>query len=223
MHEDSPTLSAQVRERTGSRYCKRIREAGGLPAVVYGRGKDPVSITLDARDALVHIRKGEKVFGLSLDGGDATQHVLLKDLQYDHLGTNVVHADLTRVELTDRVDVTVPIHFVGDAKGLKKAGAVMMHPTSELELNVMVSNLPDFIELDVSGMDVGDALHASEVPLPLETMKLLTDEDTVVAQISIKAEEEDDAEAVEVGVDGAEPAVIGEKKDDEDEDEKKED
>ncbi len=223
MHEDSPTLTAQTRERTGSRYCKRIREAGGLPAVVYGRGKDPVSITLDAKDAVTHIHKGEKVFELAM--GDARQHVLLKDLQYDHLGTNIVHADLTRVELTDRVDVTVAVHYVGDAKGLKKAGAVMMHPTTELELNVMVSNLPDFVEVDVSGMDVGDAIHASEVQLPLDTMKLLTDEDAVVAQIILKAEEPEEGEEAEVAADGAEPEVIGEKKDEDggDADEKKED
>ncbi|MEZ6241823.1 MAG: 50S ribosomal protein L25 [Phycisphaerales bacterium] len=213
MHENSPVLAATLRERTGSRYCKRIRESGGLPAVVYGRGKDPVAITLDARDAVSHIHKGEKVFELALDGGDKKQHVLLKDLQYDHLGTNIVHADLARVSLTDRVDVTVPIHYVGEAKGLKKAGAVMMHPTSELELNVTVSNIPDFIEVDVSGMDVGDSLHAGEVKLPLETMKLVSDSDTVLAHIIMKAEESESGEAAEVTAEGAQPEVIGEKKD----------
>jgi len=220
MHEKSPMLAATLRERTGSRYCKRIRESGGLPAVVYGRGKEPVAITLDARDAVAHIHKGEKVFELSLEGGEKKQHVLLKDLQYDHLGTNIVHADLARVSLSDRVDVTVPIRYVGDAKGLKKAGAVMMHPNSELQLNVTVSNLPEFIEVDVSDMDVGDSLHASQVRLPLDSMKLVSDADAVVAHIIMKAEEPVAGEAAQVGAEGAQPEVIGEKKD---EGEKKED
>lgn len=211
MHSSSPTLEAKRRERTGSRYCKRIREAGGLPAVMYGHGEGPVSLTLDARDAVSHIRKGEKVFELALDG--AKQHVLLKDLQYDHLGTNIVHADLARVSLTDRVDVTVPLRFVGEAKGMKKSGAVLTHPISEIELNVLVTNLPEFIEVDMSALDVGHALHAGEVKLPVETMRLLTDEDAVVAQIVIKAEHSEEGEASEVSAEGAQPEIVGGKKD----------
>lgn len=220
MHESSPILEAKRRERTGSRYCRRIREAGGLPAVMYGHGEEPVSITLDAHDTLAHIHKGEKVFELSLDG--AKQHVLLKDLQYDHLGTIVVHADLARVSLTDRVNVTVPLRFVGEAKGLKRAGAVMMHPVTEIELNVLVTNLPDHIDVDMSDLDVGHALHAGDVKLPLETMKLLSDEDAVVAQIVIKAEQEEGEEA-EVSAEGAQPELVGEKKGEEEGQESKED
>ncbi len=78
MSDETHTLKAQARERTGSRYCKRIREAGGLPAVVYGHGRDPVSITLDNKEAVGHITKGEKVFELVLDGSDPRQHVIVK-------------------------------------------------------------------------------------------------------------------------------------------------
>jgi len=216
MHEESPVLTARLRERTGSRYNRRLRDAGGLPAVVYGQGKDPVSISLEAHETVQHIQKGEKVFELALDGTDRRQHALLKDLQFDHLGTGIVHADLVRVELTDRVDVTVPLHLIGDAKGLKAAGAIMIHPVSEIELNVLITNLPEFIEVDVSDMDVGDVIHASEVELPKDTMVLLSDPDGIVAQIQVQAEEEASGEEAEVGaVGGAEPEIIGEKKDEE--------
>ena len=97
---------------------------------------------------------------------------------------------------------------------LKKAGAILMHPVNELELNCLITNLPDVIEVDVSGMDVGDMLHAGEIKLPVDTMELLTDADTVVAQIVVVKEQEETAEAATV--DGAaEPEVLTAKKDDE--------
>lgn len=215
MSDETHTLTARPRERTGSRYCKRIREAGGLPAVVYGRGKDPVSITLDSKEAVGHISKGEKVFELALEGSDARQHVVLKDLQFDHLGTNIVHADLARIELTDRIDVMVPLRLVGDAPGLKVAGAIMTHPVTELELNCLVTNLPSYIEVDVSEMQAGDVIHAGEVKLPKDTMKLLSDPEGVVAHVVVQAEEPVEGEEAEVAGDAAQPEVVGEKKDDE--------
>lgn len=210
MSDTTTLLSAQKRERTGSRYSQRIRNAGGLPAVVYGHKEEPVSITLDAHTAIGHISKGEKVFELDIEG--AKQHVLLKDLGYDYLGTNIIHADFARVDLNERVHTHAHLKFVGDAKGLKTSGAIMMHPSTELELDVLVSNIPDHIDVDVSEMEVGDIIHAGEVKLPLESMKLLSDPDAIVAQIVMKAIQEEEGEAGEVGAEGAEPEVINEKK-----------
>lgn len=210
MSDTTPTLSATVRERTGSRYAKRLRQAGSLPAVVYGHKEEPVSIALDAHETILQLKKGEKFFALDLDG--KTEHVLLKDLGYDFLGDNIIHADFARVDLNERVDVNVHLTFVGEAKGLKTAGAIMMHPTTDLELNVLITNLPDHIDVDVSEMEVGDIIHASDVKLPLDTMKLVSDEDAIVAQIVMKAQQTDDAESGEVSADGASPEVIGEKK-----------
>lgn len=212
MSDTTTLLSAQKRERTGSRYAQRVRNAGGLPAVVYGHKEEPVSITLNAHETIGHISKGEKVFELDIEG--TKQHVLLKDLGYDYLGTNIIHADFARVDLNERVHTNAHLRFIGDAQGLKTAGAIMMHPATELELDVLVSNIPDHIDVDVSEMEVGDIIHASDVKLPLETMKLLTDSETIVAQIVLKAVQDDDGEAGEVGADGAEPEVINEKKED---------
>ncbi len=212
MSDTTTQLSAKKRERTGSRYSQRIRNAGGLPAVVYGHKEEPVSITLDAHETIMHLSKGEKVFELDIEG--SKQHVLLKDLGYDYLGTNIIHADFARVDLNERVDVNVHLHFKGDAEGLKTSGAIMMHPHTELELNVLISNLPEHIDVDVSDMEVGDVIHAGDVKLPLESMKLVTDPDTIVAQIVMKAVQEDEGEAGEVAADDAQPEVIAEKKED---------
>lgn len=209
MSDSTPMLAASKRERTGSRYSRRLRDEGSLPAVVYGHKEDPVSISVNMHETMLHLQKGDKLFELDIDG--AKQYVLLKDLGYDYLGSNIIHADFARVSLDERVDTKASLSFVGEAKGLKTSGAIMMHPTTDVELNVLITNLPDSIEVDVSDMDVGDVLHASDVKLPLETMKLLTDPGTIIAQIMLKAQQEDDAEAGEVSADGASPEVIGEK------------
>lgn len=209
MSNTTPTLTAAKRERTGSRYSRRLRDEGSLPAVVYGHKKEPVSISVDSHSTMQYLKNGQRLFELQLDG--AKQHVLLKDLGYDYLGNNIIHIDFARVSLDERVDTKAHLAFVGDAVGLKTSGAIMMHPVNDIELNVLITNLPDHIDVDVSGMEVGDVLHASDVKLPVSTMVLLTDPDTIIAQIVMKAVAEDDAEAEEVSTDAASPEVIGEK------------
>lgn len=210
MHEDAPTLTARQRERLGSRYAKRLRDRGALPAIVYGHGQEPLSIEFDAHEANKHFAKGERVFVLHLDGV-RDEFVLLQDLQFDHLGTQIIHADFRRVDLAERVEVSVPLVFVGEAKGLKTAGALLNHPVTHLELECAVTNLPDVLEVDISGLDVHEHLTAGQIPLPKPTMKLRTPADTVVVGISIKSESEATGEGSTVeGV--AAPVVITEKK-----------
>lgn len=204
---DTHTLHAEKREKVGSRYSQRLRAAGKLPAVIYGHKEEPVSIALDAKETITHITKGEKLFALELDG--KTEHVLLKDLGYDYLGTNIIHADLSRVDLNERVDTRASVRIIGEPVGLRTAGAVLTNPTHEIELNCLVTNLPEEIEVDVSHLDAGDSVIASDVKLPLDTMKLLTDPDTVIARVVIVAEVESDEEAE---VDGAaQPELVDSK------------
>jgi large subunit ribosomal protein L25 len=218
MHENAPMLQAQVREKLGTRYTQRVREQGGLPAVVYGRGKEPVSITLNAKETIAYIMKGEKVFRLDFPGTSAKdegQMVLLKDLQFGYLGNNIVHADFSRVSLTDRVVVKVPLHLIGEAKGLKQAGAILMHPNNELEIECMVKEIPEAIEVQIGDLDVDHAITAGEVKLPSADMKLKTDKHAIVAQVLIQKEEVVAPTAEAATVEGAakgEPEVLTAKK-----------
>lgn len=211
MSDTTTALSAQKRERTGSRYSQRVRNAGGLPAVLYGHKQEPVSISLDAHTAIGFISKGEKVFHMDLDGDK--QYVLLKDIGYDYLGTNIIHVDFARVDMDERVDTKAHLKFVGEAEGLKTSGAIMMHPITELQLNCTVTNLPDDIVIDISDMQVGDSIHASDITLPKDTMKLITDPGAVVAQIVMKAIQEEEGEASEVDSSEATPGAVADKKD----------
>ena len=214
MHEKSPVLTAKKRDRVGSRYSSRIRQQGGLPAIVYGHKEEPVPVSLDAHEALTHISKGEKVFRLQMDGAAGEpETVLLKDLQFDYLGSRIVHADFARVSLTDRVTVKVPVHLIGEAKGLKTAGAILMHPTSDIEIECVVTEIPEFIEVQIENVDVDETITAGEITLPSPSMKLKTDSHAILAQVMVQAEAAATAEAatVEAGA-AASPEVLTAKK-----------
>jgi large subunit ribosomal protein L25 len=221
MHENAPVLSASRRERLGSRYSRRLREAGRLPAILYGHGQAPVPIEVDARETLSHIHKGEKVFQLQLDGAEQKDLLLLKDLQYDYLGAGIVHADFARVNLDERVTTRVHVRLIGEAVGLKEAGTVLMHPATEIEIECTLRNMPDEIEVDISGLEVGDSINAGDVKLPLETMKLLSDADLALAHITHAKLAATDEESTVEGA--AQPEVITERKAEEDEKSKKKD
>lgn len=215
MHENAPVLEAAARAKLGSRYAKRVRESGMLPAILYGHGQDPVAISVDTKKALEHIHKGEKVYTLKLAGQSKEQTVLLKDVQFDYLGTRVIHADFARVDLTERVRTRVHIRFIGDAIGLKTVGAVLIHPTTEIEIECMVKELPEHIGLDISGLEVDSEITAGGVKLPSSSMKLITDAHASIAHIVLQKEEvvAATAEAGAVaGATGAQPEVLTAKK-----------
>ncbi len=211
MQHETTTLTAERRERLGSRYAQRLRAGGRLPAIVYGHGETPIPVAIDRKLAVQHIERGEKVFNIEFDGRKET--VLVKDLQFDHLGTEIIHADFALVNLNERVETNVHVHLVGTPKGLKTAGAVLMHPTTQVTIECAVTNIPEEIDVDVSDLDAHESLHASQIKLPLDSMKLVSDPDAIVATVTVKGEESTGEEAT---VDGqAAPEVITEKKKDE--------
>jgi large subunit ribosomal protein L25 len=211
MHEKSPVLSAKARDRVGTRYADRVRKAGGMPINLYGKGQTPIAASVDAHEFLAHINKGEKIFRVNLDGVMKEQVVLLTGIQFDWMGNNPVHADLARVSLTDRVKTRVPLHLIGEAAGLKQAGAILLHPTNELEVECIVTEIPDFIEVNIGTLDVGHAITVSEVKLPSASIKVLTDKNHIVAQIIIQ-QETVVAEATAATAGPAEPEVLTAKK-----------
>lgn len=210
MKGNRPTIKAEPRSKMGSRYAARYRQSGHLPAVIYGHGTKPESVNLSAEAVIPQIEAGEKVFNLEMAGASG-QMLLLKEVQFDYLGTNIIHADFARVDLNERVRTKVHVELTGDAKGLKSAGAILMHPTSELEIECRVADLPDVIQVNVSDLEMNQSITADKVKLPSADMKLVTDPHAIVAQI-VEQKEEVVAEAAVVATEGAaEPEVIGEK------------
>lgn len=212
MHENAPVLKAQTRDRMGSRYSRRLRESGRLPAVVYGHGQEPAHVSVDAKETIKAIHEGDRVFKLDIEG--QSDLVLLRDVQFNYLGDEIIHADLSRVSLDEVTHANVRIKFVGEAKGLKEAGNAMVHPTDEVSVECKLRDLPDVIEVDVSEMTSSDSITAGDVQMP-EGVTLLTDPHVVLATFTGSMKAAPTSEETEVGGSGA-PEVIGEKKDGDD-------
>ena len=199
-------LEGQLRERTGSKAAARIRKEGRIPAVVYGHKQEPVAISLDAHDFVEGLHHGHRLIDVKV--GKNTQKMIVKDLQYDYLGRDIVHADLMRVDVTESVRVAVPIELKGTAQGTHEGGIVEEH-ADHLEVECMVNNMPDVIVVSVKDVGVGDVIHAGDIVLP-DGVKLVSSKDTIVVTCHLvaaaKTTEEIEEEAPTA------PEVIGEKK-----------
>jgi large subunit ribosomal protein L25 len=205
------TLNVESRSRTGSRYAKRERAAGKMPAVVYGHGKTPVHITVDSKETLRYLFNGEKVFSMTLAGEREAQTVIVKDVQFDYLGNNPVHLDFSRVSLDEKIEAHVHVKLIGEAVGLKKAGAILTTPRVSITVKCTVLALPDHIDVDISGLDMDQEIHMRDVKLPAG-VELADDPDSIVAAISEAKAEEVVAEGAAVEGAPAGPEVITAKK-----------
>jgi large subunit ribosomal protein L25 len=197
-------ITAKPRNELGSRANKRLRDAGMLPGVIYGHKEAVVPVTLPRKEVVSHLSHGTHLFEVGLEGKKET--VLVKEVQYDHLGLEVMHVDFARVSLDEEVDVTVPLELKGEPKG-EKDGGVLQQIISELELRCKVTDIPDVIRHDVSDMAVDDVVHIKDLKLP-PNVKALQDEDLAVAQVRV-IEEEVVAPAAEAAE--GEPEIIGKK------------
>jgi large subunit ribosomal protein L25 len=196
-------ITAKARPELGSRANKRLRDAGMLPGVIYGHKEAVVPVTLPKKEVVNHLTHGTHLFELGLDGKNET--VLVKEVQYDHLGLEVLHVDFARVSLDEEVDVTVPLELKGEPRG-EKDGGVLQQIVNELELRCKVTDIPDLIKHDVSAMGLDDVLHIKDIKLPAG-VTCLQDEDLIVAQVR----EVKDEEAAPAAEGEAEPEVIGKK------------
>jgi large subunit ribosomal protein L25 len=203
MSSQTAQLNAKVRGELGSRKNKKLRDAGFIPGVIYGHKQDVVPVTLPKRELVVHLNHGAHLFALAVDGKN--ENVLIKDVQYDHLGIEVLHVDFARVDLNERVEVTVPLVLKGEPKGTEEGG-VLQQIVADLEIECLVTQIPDEIRYNVSEMGLDSVLHIKDLQLP-EGVKALQEPDLIVA--TVKEIVEEAAEAAEAGE--AEPEVIGKK------------
>jgi large subunit ribosomal protein L25 len=193
-------IEAKQREERGSRRARRLREQGLIPGIVYGHGAENMAVTLNEHDVEVALLHGERVLELDVDG--KAQNVLIKDVQYDTFGQQVLHVDLTRVDLDERVEVQVPVVLRGTPADEE---AVLQQTADEVTVECAVRSIPDEIAVRVNEMRGGDVLQMKDLPLP-EGVRLLDDPEETVATMTYVSEEEEVPAEEEVA---AEPEVIG--------------
>jgi large subunit ribosomal protein L25 len=204
MAVQSANVTVKSRSELGSRANKRLRDSGFIPGVIYGHKEAVVPITLPKKEVVGHLAKGAHLFSLGIDGKN--ENVLIKEVQYDHLGMEVLHVDFARVDLNERVEVTVPLELKGEPKG-EEEGGVLQQIVSELEIECLVTDIPHSIIHNVSDMALDSVLHIKDLKLP-PGVKAMQDEDLIVATVKEIAEEAP-TEAVEGET--AEPEIIGKK------------
>lgn len=168
-------LAAEAREASGRTGSRRLRNAGKVPAVVYGGGQPPSSVTLD-HNSLSHQMEHEAFYTsiLTLTLGKQSESVVVKDVQRHPAKRQIMHLDLLRVRADEAITLHVPVHFVNEdvAVGVKAQGGVVDHLLSDVEVSCLPSDLPEFIEVDVSAVELGQILHLSDMNVP-EGVKLL--------------------------------------------------
>jgi large subunit ribosomal protein L25 len=198
----TPVIEATSREGVGKGAARAARREGYVPGVVYGGGKDPVSINIKHNVLLKSLKAGKflsTLINLKIDGKD--NQVICRGVQRDVVKDLPIHADFLRLSKNSRINLSIPVEFVNedDCPGLRKGG-VLTVVRNEIELKMSAAAIPDHITVDLTGLEIGDTVKISNITLPEGTSPVITDRDFMVANISAPSalaaeEEEEDADA----------------------------
>lgn len=176
-----PTIKGDSRKASGSRAAARLRRGGKVPAIVYGHKEAPVPVALDAHDMELHLGHGAHL--LNVEMGGKAQPCLIKDAQYDHLGAKLVHIDLARVDLNEKVKVHVTVELRGTPKGIGEGG-VLRQDMQELEIECLVTNIPEKVRIDISDLGLGSVLYVKDLKLDAG-LRATNDPENVVATVRL--------------------------------------
>jgi large subunit ribosomal protein L25 len=198
-------LTAKRRSERGTRQSRRLRKQGLIPGIVYGHGEEPLAITISEHEVELALLHGERVVEVAVEG--QTLNALVKDVQWDTFGHEVLHVDLARVNLDEVIEVEVTVVLTGTPAGVKEGG-MLQQVLDVAEVQCTARAIPEEIRVPVTELEIGDRLTVSDLKPP-EGARLLADPDELVCQVVMVAEEEEE-EAVEAEGAG-EPEVIGEK------------
>ncbi len=195
-------LVGEKREGTGKGVARKLRAAGRVPAVLYGHGMDPISLSVDSRELLhlFHTGAGTNVLvDLVVDGADHL--ALAREIQRDVIKGRYVHVDFVAVRRDQKITISVPIRVVGDSVGVK-AGGVLEHHLWEVQVECLPTDVPEAIEADVSELEIGSGLRVSDLVPPKGATILTNPEDSVVAVQQPQARDVELEEEAAEGVEG---------------------
>ncbi len=201
---ETVTLTTQKREGRGTKVARKLRARGQVPGVVYGHKEETVSVVLPGEELLKAIMNKARVLDLKTDKG--LEKVLIREIQWDHLGKELLHVDFARVAADERIHISVPLEVRGIAPGVT-AGGMLEQPLHSLHVECLAVAIPQSIRVNVGELQLDTAIHVRELTLPPD-VKALDDPEAIVVQV--KAPQ---AEAAAPGTEAAvaEPEVIGRK------------
>lgn len=179
------SLNGEQRTDVGKSVARKLRAAGRIPAVYYGRGETPIPLVVNAKevDTLLKSASGANVIvDLQVAGAAAADRkALIREIQRDPVQGNILHLDLQHISLTERITVEVPIELVGVPTGVKDGGGILEHLLREVEIECLPTDIPAHLEVDVSALNIGDTLHVSDIKA--ERVTILTEADRGIATV----------------------------------------
>ena len=206
-------LDAEFRENQGKGASRRLRREGKVPAILYGGHNEPRTLSLSHQKLLI-LLDNERFYStiLNLKVGEETQAAVLKDVQRHPFKNAIVHIDFQRVEENQKIRISIPLHFKGEAvsPGVKAQGGLVSHMRTEVEVTCLPKDLPEFIEVDISGLALNESIHLSQLKIPegVHLVELAKEDAAVVAIHSPRAEEPEPTAAVAAeGAAAAAPAA----------------
>jgi len=201
------TIAAEPRSSRGKNEARRLRAAGMAPGVLYGAGGESVAVAVTPKELnkILASKAGRNtIFDLAVKDGETTP-VMIVDWQRDPVKENLLHIDLKRIDLTKRIRVKIPVHHVGEPKGVKLQGGLHELITRDIEIECLPDDIPEHYVIDVTELMIGNSIRAGDIPLA-DGVKLVSPADAVISHvIALKAEEEPAAVA-----EGAAPAATSE-------------
>lgn len=206
-------LAAQARPHVGRSAVKKIKQQGFVPAVIYGAKQQPQHLQISAREihnVLSHATGEHLVVELAIEGGEASQLAIIQEVQHHPVRRDVLHVDFHAISADEKIHAEVPVETVGEAIGVKSYGGILEAPLHSLEVEAFPRDLPEIIRIDVSNLNVNEAIHIRDVKLP-EGVTARGDQDLTVVRVAPPTVQEADAPATTT----AQPEVIKEKKADE--------
>jgi large subunit ribosomal protein L25 len=211
------SLNGEQRTSVGKGFARKLRAAGRIPAIYYGRGEQPISLIVNAKEVetLIHGSAGANVIvDLAVAGAAAADRkALIREIQRDPVQGNILHLDLQHISLTEKITVEVPIELIGIPIGVKDGGGILEHVLRDVEVECLPTDIPAHLEADVTMLNIGDSLHVSD--LKAERVTILTEADRPIATVVPPTILEEAAPAAEEAA--AEPELVSGKKDEESE------
>jgi len=180
-------IKAESRKETGKKIAKKLRKQGKIPAIIYGEKKDsiPITIPLETLKEIFKTEKGENTV-LKIHRDDIEVDAMLKEVQYDYLSENIIHADFLRIDLNKPVLVWVPIETKGEPIGVKMEDGVFDFVTRDIQVKCLATKIPQKFELDVSELHAGHSIKAEDLEIE-EGVKLISDSQRVICAVTAKA------------------------------------
>src|SRR3989338_9573359 len=210
------SLKATVRTEKGKQAVKKLRGRGFIPAVVYHRGDEPVSISVADKEIsrIIRSAEGENVLinlTIEKEKNSKPRPVIIKEVQHDPVKRSILHVDFNEISLTEKIVVEVEVTAVGEPVGVKQDGGLLDHPLRQVKVRCLPTDIPKHIDVDVSALKLNDAIHVKDLKVS-DKIKILTDGESLLFQVKLPVEEkvEEAAETV-----AAEPEVMREKKEEE--------